>query len=83
MIIKGVYGTTYVTMKKTSVPLLCTIYTKSKVGTEFMKSFEIEAHLPPAKKKGRCQTVLGTYELKHKRRNNLSDTAHHLSTIML
>jgi hypothetical protein len=62
MIIKGVYCTTYVTMKKTSVPVLCTISTKSKVGTEFTKPFEIEAHLPPAKKKGRCQTVLGTYD---------------------
>jgi hypothetical protein len=48
--------------EKTSVALLCTISTKSKVGTEFMKPFEIEAHLPPAKKKGRCQTVLGTYD---------------------
>jgi hypothetical protein len=56
-------STTYVTMKKTSVALLCMISTKSKVGTEFIKPFEIEAHLPPAKKKkGRCQTVLGTYD---------------------
>lgn len=37
--------------KKTSVPLLCTISTKSKVGTEFMKSFEIEAHLPPLQRR--------------------------------
>jgi hypothetical protein len=73
--IEGVYCTTYVTMKKTSVAVLCTISTKSKVGTEFMKPFWNWSSPAPCKEEGTVSNCFGYLRLKQKRENKLSDTA--------